>query len=134
MSADLLKAILGTDDFYTVKSMVEAPGFDVNAVMGVEKMTPLMYAAREGRYDIVKLLLENGADIRKKSELEAFRGDKTAVDFAEENVAKAQELLNDLKTMSGVPSPAPAPAATTQKRGWFGFGKKKKGRKTRRRM
>ena len=129
-SADLLKAILGTDDFYAIKTIVETPGFDVNANIGAENMTPLMYAAREGRRDIVRLLLDKGADVNKMSESGAFRGNKTAVDFAEENVAEANAMLDTLRKEAGV---APPPA-TTQKRGFFGFGKKKKGRKTRRRM
>lgn len=43
-----------------------AAGADVNVVETETCMTPLMVAAREGYFDIVRLLLENGADVNAR--------------------------------------------------------------------
>ena len=47
-------------DYQTVKKMIEF-GTDVNYTS--RGMTPLMYAARYNKVEIVKLLLENGAKV-----------------------------------------------------------------------
>ncbi|MDY7395960.1 ankyrin repeat domain-containing protein [Aureibaculum sp. 2210JD6-5] len=56
--------LITTGNYDAVKSMIKA-GIDIN-----EKsvgMTPLMYAARYNRVDIVNLLIANGADLKAKS-------------------------------------------------------------------
>lgn len=51
-------------NYDAVKSMIKA-GVDIDKKsIG---MTPLMYAARYNRADIVKLLIANGADLKEKS-------------------------------------------------------------------
>lgn len=52
-------------DFETVKKLVEL-GTDVNQKS--EGMTPVMYAAKYNRIDILKLLIANGADLKAKSD------------------------------------------------------------------
>lgn len=52
-------------DFDAVKSMVIA-GTDVNKKS--KGMTPLMYAARYNRTEIVTLLIQHGADLKVKSD------------------------------------------------------------------
>lgn len=52
-------------DFETVKKLVEL-GTDVNQKS--EGMTPVMYAAKYNRTDILKLLIANGADLKAKSD------------------------------------------------------------------
>lgn len=52
-------------DYQTVKKMIEF-GTDVNYTS--RGMTPLMYAARYNKVEIVKLLLENGAKVNLKDE------------------------------------------------------------------
>ena len=52
-------------DFETVKKLVEL-GTDVNQKS--EGMTPVMYAAKYNRIDILKLLIANGADLKTKSD------------------------------------------------------------------
>lgn len=52
-------------DFETVKKLVEL-GTDVNQKS--EGLTPVMYAAKYNRTDILKLLIANGADLKAKSD------------------------------------------------------------------
>lgn len=62
-------------DFETVKKLVEL-GADVNQKS--EGMTPVMYAAKYNRTDILKLLIANGANLKAKSD----KG-MTAIKYAE---------------------------------------------------
>ena len=56
--------LITTGNYDAVKSMIKA-GVDIDKKsIG---MTPLMYAARYNRVDIVKLLIANGADLKEKS-------------------------------------------------------------------
>lgn len=45
-----------------VRMLVAEYGADVNAIGGLGHYTPLCYAAYHGHLDVVRLLLENGAD------------------------------------------------------------------------
>ena len=74
-------------DIATVKKFVEY-GSDVNELSN--GLTPLMLAARYNKVDILKYLLEKGADKQIKDE----RGN-TALKYAE--FSKAQEALEFLK-------------------------------------
>jgi len=76
-------------DFDTVKKLIEL-GSDVNEYSA--GMTPLMYAARYNKVDIIKLLIENGAKIKAKN-----KKGYTAMKFAEISNAKdAMALLKEL--------------------------------------
>ena len=62
---DALCTLIKKGNFDAVKGMIEA-GADINKKsLG---MTPLMYAARQNRVEIVKLLIANGADIKATSD------------------------------------------------------------------
>lgn len=74
----------------TVKKLIEL-GVDVNEKS--KGMTPMMYAAKYNRTDILKLLVKNGAELKKRSE----KG-LTAMDYAKQS--NAQEALIYLKNMS----------------------------------
>ncbi len=76
-------------DLETVKKLIEF-GSDVNQKS--DGMTPLMYAARYNRADIIKLLVKNGANIKTKDS----KG-YTAMKFAKQSNAKdAIALLEKL--------------------------------------
>ncbi|WP_109851707.1 ankyrin repeat domain-containing protein [Aquimarina sp. AU58] len=76
-------------DLETVKKLIEF-GSDVNEKS--DGMTPLMYAARYNRADIIKLLVKNGANIKAKNS----KG-YTAMKFAKQSNAKdAVALLEKL--------------------------------------
>jgi len=54
-------------------------------------MTPLMYAARQNRVEIVKLLITNGADLKTKS-----KKGHTALKYAEmSNAHDAVQIISD---------------------------------------
>lgn len=74
-------------DADTVKKLIEL-GSDVNEKS--EGMTPLMYAARYNRVDIMKLLIKNGAKIKTRD----GKG-YTAMKFAK--IANAEEAVALLK-------------------------------------
>lgn len=75
-------------DFETVKKLVEL-GTDVNQKS--EGMTPVMYAAKYNRTDILKLLIANGADLKAKSD----KG-MTALKYAELHKANdAKAILEE---------------------------------------
>ncbi|WP_106793122.1 ankyrin repeat domain-containing protein [Aquimarina sp. Aq78] len=77
-------------DYEMVKKMVEL-GSEVNKFS--EGMTPLMYAARYNRLEIIKLLVANGAKINLKN----TKG-YTAMKYAEISGAKeAMALISELK-------------------------------------
>lgn len=75
-------------DVETVKSLI-ALGENVNK--SSRDMTPAMYAARYNRVDIMKLLIENGANIKKKND-KGF----TAKKYAE--LSNAKDVLAVIKT------------------------------------
>lgn len=66
-------------DFETVKKLVSL-GAEINQKS--EGMTPAMYAAKYNRTDILKLLIENGANLKLKSD----KG-MTALKYAELHIA-----------------------------------------------
>ena len=66
-------------------------GADVNRHDGLEKETPLHYAAKYGNVELAKLLLEAKADPRAKE----FHG-KTPLDLAKEN--KHQDIVKLLES------------------------------------
>jgi len=74
-------------DFATVKKFIEY-GADINE--SSNGLTPLMFAARYNKVDILIYLIENGADKGKKDE----RG-YTALQYAE--FSKSQEAMTYLK-------------------------------------
>ena len=57
--------LITNGDFEAVNSMIKA-GTDVNKKS--KGMTPLMYAARYNKAEIVKLLIANGADLKVRSD------------------------------------------------------------------
>ena len=76
-------------DFDTVKKLVEL-GADVNEVsLG---LTPAMYAAKFNKVDILKFLVEHGANLKKRSD-KGF----TAKRYAQ--LSNAQEALEYLKSL-----------------------------------
>ena len=81
---DAFCTLIKQGNFEAVKGMIEA-GADINKKsLG---MTPLMYAARQNRVEIVKLLIANGADLKAKSD----RG-YSAKEYAE--MSKAWDAYN----------------------------------------
>ncbi|WP_378183066.1 ankyrin repeat domain-containing protein [Aquimarina sp. SS2-1] len=76
-------------DFDTVVKMIEE-GSDVN--LRSEGKTPLMYAARYNRVDIIRVLVGKGAYIQAKD-----KNGNTAMKFAElSNAKEAMALLKEL--------------------------------------
>ncbi|TSE07452.1 MULTISPECIES: ankyrin repeat domain-containing protein [Aquimarina] len=77
-------------DYEMVKKMIEL-GTEVNKYS--EGMTPLMYAARYNRLEIIKLLVSNGAKINTKND-KGFN----ALKYAElSGAVDAKKLLLELK-------------------------------------
>ncbi|MDH7445068.1 ankyrin repeat domain-containing protein [Aquimarina sp. 2201CG14-23] len=74
----------------TVKKMIEL-GSDVNKKS--EGMTPLMYAARYNRVDIIKMLVKKGAKVKARDS----KGN-TAMKFAK--LSNAKEAMAVLKKLS----------------------------------
>lgn len=68
-------------DFAAVKSLIAA-GENVNKKSN--GLTPLMFAARHNKAKIAKLLIDNGAKLKTKSD----RGNMTALDMAKRSKAK----------------------------------------------
>lgn len=90
---DTFCTLIKQGNFEAVKGMIEA-GADVNKKsIG---MTPLMYAARQNRVEIVKLLIANGAELKVKSS-KGF----TALKYAEMSKAHdaAQIISDELKAL-----------------------------------
>jgi ankyrin repeat protein len=77
-------------DFDTVKKMIQ---FGENVNKSSNGKTPLMYAARYNRVEIVSLLLKNGAKLDSKD-----RDGRTAIDYA--IVSKAKEVKKMLMEAS----------------------------------
>ena len=85
---DAFCKLIQQGNFEAVKGMIEA-GTDVNKKsLG---MTPIMYAARQNRVEIVKLLIANGADLNAKSD----RG------YTALNYAKMSKAWGAYKIISG---------------------------------
>ncbi|MDX5585294.1 MAG: ankyrin repeat domain-containing protein [Aureibaculum sp.] len=86
--ADSFCMLIKQGNFEAVKGMIEA-GVNVNKKsLG---MTPLMYAARQNRVEIVKLLIANGADLKTKS-----KKGHTALKYAEMSKAHdAVQIISD---------------------------------------
>lgn len=61
---DAFCKLIQQGNFEAVKGMIEA-GTDINKKS--VGMTPLMYAARHNKVEILKLLIANGADLKAKS-------------------------------------------------------------------
>ncbi len=78
-------------DYETVEKLIEL-GTDVNQIsLG---LTPVMYAAKFNKVDILKLLVENGADLKRRSD-KGF----TAKRYAQlSNAQEALEYLNGLQS------------------------------------
>ena len=75
-------------NFEAVKSMIES-GENVNKKS--KGLTPLMFAARYNKSEIAKLLIENGAKLKLRSDKENM----TALDMAKR--FKAEKVINVLK-------------------------------------
>ncbi|TRZ41419.1 ankyrin repeat domain-containing protein [Robertkochia solimangrovi] len=74
-------------DLETVKKLIEL-GADVNAKS--KGMTPVMYAAKFNRVEILELLIANGANLKAKDSKLGY----TAMDFAElSNANEAKDVL-----------------------------------------
>lgn len=77
-------------DYDMVKKMIEL-GTEVNSFSG--GMTPLMYAARYNRIEMIKLLVANGAKISKKDS-----NGNAAIQYAEWSGAnEAKAVLKELR-------------------------------------
>lgn len=72
-------------DFETVKKLIER-GADINAKSN--GMTPVMYAAKFNRTDILKLLITQGANLKAKSD----KG-MTAIKYADLHGAKEAKAI-----------------------------------------
>ena len=80
--------LIQLNDYNAVKNLINA-GTNINQkTMG---MTPLMYAARQNKTQIVELLIQNGARLKTKSQ----KG-LTALDYAK--MSGAQESYDFIKT------------------------------------
>ncbi|WP_298512441.1 ankyrin repeat domain-containing protein [uncultured Kordia sp.] len=77
-------------DFDTVKKMIQ---FGENVNKTSNGKTPLMYAARYNRVEIINLLLENGAKVDAKD-----NDGRTAVDYAK--ISKALQAKKVLENAS----------------------------------
>jgi len=76
-------------DYVTVKKLLEL-GQNVNGRSN--GLTPLMFAARHNKVEIVKLLIEYGAKLKLKDEI----GNLTALEIAERSKAKeAFEIIKE---------------------------------------
>ncbi|MCB0374771.1 MAG: ankyrin repeat domain-containing protein [Sinomicrobium sp.] len=81
-------------DFETVKKLVSM-GAEVNE-RASNGMTPLMFAARYNRIDILRFLIEAGADLKAKNSKNGF----TALKYAE--LSNANEAYSILENALGV--------------------------------
>ena len=90
---DTFCTLIKQGNFEAVKDMIKA-GADVNKKS--VGMTPLMYAARQNRVEIVKLLIANGAELKVKSN-KGF----TALKYAKMSKAydAAQIISDELKAL-----------------------------------
>ncbi|MGE8342809.1 MAG: ankyrin repeat domain-containing protein [Flavobacterium sp.] len=89
-AANPLNVAISKGDIETVKKFIEY-GADVNLIS--EDLTPLMTAARYNKFEIIKVLLANGAKASAKNE-NGF----TALKYAElSNASESIAILKDLK-------------------------------------
>ncbi|KIA95571.1 ankyrin repeat domain-containing protein [Flavobacterium sp. KMS] len=84
-----LNVAISKGDIDTVKKFIEY-GADVNKV--IDKMSPLMAAARYNRVEIIKFLVSKGAELDTENE-----NGYTALKYAE--VSKAKDAAAFLKTI-----------------------------------
>jgi ankyrin repeat protein len=93
-----LDSAAGQGDVRVVRALVEA-GADVNAVgKDGEQWTPLIAAARLGRTDVVKYLLEKGADPSKTD-----RYNRTPLDHAMKPESKTPKTQETAKLLQATP-------------------------------
>lgn len=78
-------------NFDTTKKFLEF-GSDINQKSGAMAMTPLMYAARYNKVELMKLLVANGANVKAKSKIGA-----TALKYAK--AANAHGAVKYLKSL-----------------------------------
>lgn len=76
-------------DFETAKKLIEM-GVDINAKSN--GLTPVMYAAKYNRTEILKLLIEKGANLKSKDSKKGY----TALKYAElSNAIEAKVILEN---------------------------------------
>ncbi|APU09327.1 hypothetical protein A5M85_03210 [Cellulophaga lytica] len=78
-------------NFDTTKKFLEF-GSDINQKSGTMGMTPLMYAARYNKVELMKLLVANGANVKAKSKIGV-----TALKYAK--AANAHAAVKYLKSL-----------------------------------
>ncbi len=79
--------LIQVGNYKAVKSLIDK-GVEINKES--IKLTPLMYAARHNRVDIVKLLIDNGADLKAKSSRKGL----TAIKWAKlANATEAYDVI-----------------------------------------
>jgi len=81
---------ISKNDIETVKKLIKM-GVNVNKFSGGK--SPLMYAARYNRVEMIKLLVEKGADIKAKDK----HGDTAIVYAKRSGAADAESLLIEMK-------------------------------------
>lgn len=86
-----LSIAVAQGDFKTVKKFLEL-GVNVGVKSKRMEMTPLMYAARYNKVNVLKLLIDNGADKDATSKIGA-----TALQYAE--AAGANEVVTFLNSL-----------------------------------
>jgi len=82
---------ISKNDIDTVKKLIKM-GVDVNKFSGGK--SPLMYAARYNRIELIKLLVKKGADFKIKDE----HGDTALVYAKRSGATEAYELLKEMKS------------------------------------
>lgn len=78
-------------DIETVKKLL-ALGEDVNQISN--GMTPVMYAAKYNRIDILELLIANGADLKAKSDKKMTAADYAKLHGATDAQAIIEQVLS----------------------------------------
>ena len=81
---------ISKNDIDTVKKLIKM-GVSVNKFSGGK--SPLMYAARYNRVEIIKLLVENGADVKALDK----HGSSVAEYAKRSGAAEAYELLKEMR-------------------------------------
>lgn len=89
-SEGVLRTAIDKRNSKALKALIEL-GSDVNAVDPYLKRSPLMLAASVGAIDMVKILVEAGADIQKKD-----RDGRMAVDYAQYSSTNKDEIIQYL--------------------------------------
>lgn len=94
LNAEFLK-IVASGNLFDVMAMLGSGRVDVNAKEPVYGRTALMVASDWGHFEIVKYLVENGANVNLKD-----KDGKTALDFAETNEIRQFLINNGVKNES----------------------------------